>query len=197
VLCTVSLLKGALIYIKLVRYSLYHRKVEVMYNLMKHAMFVSPDIQIRYHGHKFAFWTFNLLSFLHKKVSLWAHHDMCACVSLNFKFWTNGLSFMIGGMNVMTMERTPAPYFLKSFVFSDITLCSPLKVDRRFWGTYRFHLRCRKKAKQGKSIKKAENHETSVDFHRTIQRYILGGSTLQSHRCENLKSYILVHSYTL
>jgi hypothetical protein len=31
--------------------------------------------------------------------------------------------------------------------------------------------------------------ETSVDFQRTTQRYIPGGSTLHNHRCENLKSY--------
>jgi hypothetical protein len=34
--------------------------------------------------------------------------------------------------------------------------------------------------------------ETSVDFQRTTRRYIPEDSTLHNHRCENLKSYILL-----
>jgi hypothetical protein len=33
---------------------------------------------------------------------------------------------------------------MKSSVFLDITPCSPLKVNRRFGGTYRLHLRSRR-----------------------------------------------------
>jgi hypothetical protein len=36
--------------------------------------------------------------------------------------------------------------------------------------------------------------ETSVDFQRTTRRYVPEVSTFHSHRCENLKSY-LVDSY--
>jgi hypothetical protein len=32
---------------------------------------------------------------------------------------------------------------MKSAIFCDITLCIPLKVNRRFGGTYRFHLQSR------------------------------------------------------
>jgi hypothetical protein len=32
---------------------------------------------------------------------------------------------------------------MKSIAFWDITLCIPLKVNRRFGGTYRFHLQIR------------------------------------------------------
>jgi hypothetical protein len=34
--------------------------------------------------------------------------------------------------------------------------------------------------------------ETSVEFHWTTQRYISEDSTLHNHRCENLKSYIIL-----
>jgi hypothetical protein len=37
--------------------------------------------------------------------------------------------------------------------------------------------------------------ETSVDFQQTTQQYIPEGSTLRSHRCDNLKSYINVVSW--
>jgi hypothetical protein len=39
---------------------------------------------------------------------------------------------------------------MKSTIFCDITPCSPLKVNRRFGGTYRLHL-------QGKRISRARN----------------------------------------
>jgi hypothetical protein len=97
---------------------------------------------------------------------------------------------------------------MKSTVFWDITLCSPLKVNRRFGGTYRLHL-------QGRRISRAINQqeavasprlcwstaftlvscsayystlnmeaicssETSVDFQRTTQRYIPEDNILNS-----------------
>jgi hypothetical protein len=36
------------------------------------------------------------------------------------------------------------PVVMKSTVFWDITMCSPLKVNRRFGGTYRLHLQGRR-----------------------------------------------------
>jgi hypothetical protein len=65
----------------------------------------------------------------------------------------------------------------KSYIFSDITPCSPLKVDQRFGVICRLNLRGRT--------------ETSVDFQRTTRRYIPEVRTLHNHRCENLKSYFV------
>jgi hypothetical protein len=66
------------------------------------------------------------------------------------------------------------PAWIKSTIFWDITPCSPLSVNRRFGGTYRFHLQGRK----NKLTKK-----------RTTRRYIPENGTLHNHPCENLKSY--------
>jgi hypothetical protein len=41
-------------------------------------------------------------------------------------------------------------------------------------------------------IEAIRSSETSVDFQRTTRRYIPEYSTLHNHRCENLKSYILL-----
>jgi hypothetical protein len=38
--------------------------------------------------------------------------------------------------------------------------------------------------------------ETSVDFHRTTQRYIPEHVTLHNHRCEYLKSYLLIFAFS-
>jgi hypothetical protein len=43
---------------------------------------------------------------------------------------------------------------MKSTIFWDITPCSPLKVNRRFGGTYRLHL-------QGRKISRARNQRES------------------------------------
>jgi hypothetical protein len=66
--------------------------------------------------------------------------------------------------------------------------CSPLKVNRRFGGTYRLYLqgRINRARYQRESRLQAER---SVDFQRTIRRYIPEDSSLHNHRCENLKSY--------
>jgi hypothetical protein len=87
---------------------------------------------------------------------------------------------------------------MKSTIFWDITPCSPLKVNRRFGGTYCLHL-------QGRRISRARrlclspaytlvscaaysttlkmdaicSSETSVDFQRTTRCYIPEDSTLQ------------------
>jgi hypothetical protein len=66
---------------------------------------------------------------------------------------------------------------VKSTIFLDITPCSPLKVYRRFGGTYRFHL-------QGWKISRTRNERESR------WRYIPEDSTLHKHRGENLKSYM-------
>jgi hypothetical protein len=43
---------------------------------------------------------------------------------------------------------------MKSYLFWDITPCSPLKVNRRFGGTYRLHL-------QGRGMSRARNQRES------------------------------------
>jgi hypothetical protein len=99
---------------------------------------------------------------------------------------------------------------MKRSIFWDITLCSPLKVNRCFGGTCRLQLQGRRISparNQRKSRWQAEltlvscsaysstlkmeamfSSKTSVNFQRTTQRYIPEDSALYNHRCENLKS---------
>jgi hypothetical protein len=62
----------------------------------------------------------------------------------------------------------------------DIMSCSTLKLNRRFGGIYLAH----------SSILKMElcSSETSVNFQRTIWRYITEDRARHNHRCEKLKS---------
>jgi hypothetical protein len=121
-------------------------------------------------------------------------------------------------INLISYEVTNSvnTWQINSTIFCDITLCSPLSVNRRFGGTYRLHLQVRKKKLSKKpawkkpcsachllsrwflaqfifSILKMEaicSSDTSVGTQRTTRRYIPEDSTLHNHRCENLKSYI-------
>jgi hypothetical protein len=100
---------------------------------------------------------------------------------------------------------------LKTSFLWNITPCSPLKVNRRFGGTYRLHL-------QSRRISQARNQlgagsiaflfglffypedgdmfsETSVHFQETTRRYIPEETTLHNHRCENLEPYILIGTF--
>jgi hypothetical protein len=80
-------------------------------------------------------------------------------------------------------------------------------VNRRFGGKYRLHL-------QGRRISQARNHceggskrnlkmevtfssETSVDFERTTQRYILENRTAHKHHCEKQAICIYYHHCVL
>jgi hypothetical protein len=84
----------------------------------------------------------------------------------------------------------------KSSVFWDITPYSPLKVNRRFGGTYRlclppaFTLVSCSVYSSALKMEATCFSKISVDFQRTTRRYIPENSTLHSQRCENLKSYI-------
>jgi hypothetical protein len=68
-----------------------------------------------------------------------------------------------------------------------MSLCIPLKVERRFGGTWwRFHL-------HGGPVT-IFSSETPIDFQRTTRSYIFGDRTLRNNRCENYKSCILLSS---
>jgi hypothetical protein len=66
---------------------------------------------------------------------------------------------------------------MKSIIFLDITQCSPLKVKRRFGGTYRHHL-------QGQIISRAR-----CACHLLSRQYLR--SSVHNHSGENLKSCML------
>jgi hypothetical protein len=94
---------------------------------------------------------------------------------------------------------------LKSSIFWDITLCSPLEVVRRFGEICHLSIQSRRmsRARNQREIrwqaKKQEDggdssSETSIVFQRTIRRYIPEDRTLHNHRCENLKSSIIYYS---
>jgi hypothetical protein len=65
---------------------------------------------------------------------------------------------------------------LKSSIFWDITPCSPLKANRRLGGTYRIHLHSRRirqeRGQHDEGSNKTSSSETSVEFQRSIRRYI-------------------------
>jgi hypothetical protein len=85
----------------------------------------------------------------------------------------------------------------KSSVLCDVKLCSPLKINRRFGGTYRLSFRIGEEAftlvfclvyLSTLKIEAKYSSETSVEFQWTIWR-ITEDSTFRNHRCENLKFY--------
>jgi hypothetical protein len=83
-------------------------------------------------------------------------------------------------------EHVPA---MKSSTFWVITLCSPLKLNRRFGGTFRLHL-------QGRRINRERNQrsfETSVDFQRITLRYIPEYSITTDVRTSNSTNSINVN----
>jgi hypothetical protein len=85
---------------------------------------------------------------------------------------------------------------LKSYIFLDITPCSPVKVIRRFGGAYGLHLAdflpdVLVSILAYPSTLKMEtmrSSETLVDFHRTTRRYFREDATLHTSVCENFRS---------
>jgi hypothetical protein len=101
---------------------------------------------------------------------------------------------------------------MKKSIFRHITLCSLLKVNRRFGGTSLQSYGSNKPSKipalkqvvsrpaltlvsySAYSTLKMEvicSSEILVDFQRNTWRYIQEDSSLHKHRCENLKSYVV------
>jgi hypothetical protein len=65
--------------------------------------------------------------------------------------------------------------------------CTKLKVDPRFGGKYRLHLR--ELSRWFLDVKmETRSSEKSVDFERTTWRYTSEGITLHNNRCENVGS---------
>jgi hypothetical protein len=71
----------------------------------------------------------------------------------------------------------------KSYLFYDITPCSPLKVNGRFGGTCRHRV-------QGRRISQELVPTKLFDFQRPTRRYISEDKTLHNHRCEGLKIFL-------
>jgi hypothetical protein len=91
-------------------------------------------------------------------------------------------------------------WLILSVVFRTITPFSPLKVSRRFVGTYCHDLQgllatcwmlvsCLSYSSTLK-MEATCSPGTSVDFQRASRRHIPEDRTLHNHRCQNLKSYI-------
>jgi hypothetical protein len=92
------------------------------------------------------------------------------------------------------MRHRPTPRTeSKSIIFWDITPCSQLKVNRRFGGTSElaacFHAGFLIGLLLTLKMEATCSSETSVDFQRTIRRYIPEDGALHNRRRENLKSY--------
>jgi hypothetical protein len=101
----------------------------------------------------------------------------------------------------VTFDRIATNLLVKSTIFWDITPCGPLKVNRRSDEYIASISRVENKPskipgwKQVASLKIEAMFfsETSVDFRRTMRRYIPeDNNTLHNHRCENLRSYRMI-----
>jgi hypothetical protein len=82
---------------------------------------------------------------------------------------------------------------IKSTIFWVITPCIPLRVNRRFGGTYRLHFQRRQISRARNQRENRWQADQSASRQRTIRRYIPEDVTLHNHRCENFKSYKVFH----
>jgi hypothetical protein len=94
--------------------------------------------------------------------------------------WGEGYNRIV--KSLLTAELPSQAGF--SFILWDITTCRPVKVSRRFGGTYRLHLQgqARNLHEAGNNITLAYSStlkmgaicfsETSIGFHRTNRRYV-------------------------
>jgi hypothetical protein len=92
---------------------------------------------------------------------------------LGWESWRNSERNMFNWHNVDHESH------IKSTIFWDITPCSPLKVSKRFGGTYRPHL-------HGRRISQAR-HQRERRWQAERYTRIPEDSTLHNHSCENLK----------
>jgi hypothetical protein len=77
---------------------------------------------------------------------------------------------------------------MKSSTFWDTSLCSPLKVNRRFGGICHLHLHSQRisQTRNQHEVGSKETPRTLNGLHGVMSQKI----SLLNHRCENLKSYI-------
>lgn len=78
-----------------------------------------------------------------KRVSLWDHHAVCACVLVHFSFLISWLIFTKLGINIMTFEATSVSYFLFPTITSMNTHIWPCggrsntsAIKLEYWNTY-------------------------------------------------------------
>jgi hypothetical protein len=79
---------------------------------------------------------------------------------------------------------------MKGSIFWNLTACSPFKVNRRFEGTYRLHLQCRR-------IREGRNQHEATSQHHLTHNGLHG---LLSHKRELFKIgvfYILLLHYVI
>jgi hypothetical protein len=78
-------------------------------------------------------------------------------------------------------------------IFWDITLCSPLKINRRFGRIYClppvFTLVYCSAYSSTLKMEATCSSRTSADFRQTTQRYVPEDTIFHNHLCENFKSY--------
>jgi hypothetical protein len=68
---------------------------------------------------------------------------------------------------------------MKRIIFRDMTPCSPFSFNRRFGGTYRFHLLNEEIGSASKQVARAIcSSETPVETQRTTRRHIPEDDTL-------------------
>jgi hypothetical protein len=85
--------------------------------------------------------------------------------------------------NKSKLRKKKLYQILKSIIFWDMTLCSPLSFNRRFGGTYRLHL-------QGRRNGFSKTSQQTGGKPRITWGHIPEDNILYIHRCENLKSYL-------
>jgi hypothetical protein len=122
-------------------------------------------------GKEYKLWSFSLSSFLQPSVTSF-HFGPNTRILFNTLFSNTPSRVLPSVSDEVSAWRV---------VFSDVTPCSPLKVSRRFEGTWHLHL-------QSRRISRARNQRESR-WLRTTRRYIPEGRTLHNHHCEKFKSY--------
>jgi hypothetical protein len=121
---------------------------------------------------------------------------------------TNNI-FIDGSMKDHTFYRTNDKY-MKGTAFWNVTMCSPLKVNRRCGGTYCLHSQswiCRARHHSACHLSSCQylaqlirpwgwkrcSSETSCDFNRLHGVISQNISTLHNHHCKSLKSSELIN----